>query len=231
MMTGGRVVITGTLLSRQPRANSMLVALVGVLAILLISQLCWKDPALYLQWAAIPTRVNEGGEYYRLFTALGVHADAPHFLSNALLFGLFSYLLFGYFGFWVFPVASLALGALTNYLSLLTYPPETRLVGASGVVYLMAGFWLTAYLLIERSKPVGRRLLHAVGVGLVLLMPNAFDPSVSYRTHLIGFGLGVAGGLIYFILNRESIRAAEEIQINPDRPSEDNPSDPGTYIC
>lgn len=229
-MLGGRVIITGTLLSERPRANSMLVALMGILTILLTSQLCWRDPALYLEWAAVPAEVNENGEYYRLFTALGVHADAPHFLSNALLFGFFSYLLYGYFGFWVFPIGSLILGALTNYFSLLTYPPEIRLVGASGVVYLMAGFWLASYLLIERSKSIGRRIMHAVGVGLVLLMPNAFDPVVSYRTHVIGLVLGTAGGLIYFVMNRDRIRAAEKIRFESESPFEDYPENPGTYV-
>ena len=68
-------------------------------------------------------------------TAIAVHTDMAHFVSNAILLAFFSYLLFGYFGFWVFPVLGLALAGLTNYLSLLTYPPEVSLVGASGLVY------------------------------------------------------------------------------------------------
>jgi hypothetical protein len=57
-----------------------------------------------------------------------------HVVSNAVFLAFFTYLIFGYFGFWVFPVLGLAMAALTNYFSLLTYPPDVSVVGASGLV-------------------------------------------------------------------------------------------------
>jgi rhomboid protease GluP len=200
-----------TLLSESPRANSLLISLLGVLIMLLVSQLCWQPGSrLYLDLAVIPEKVLNEGELWRLFTGMAVHADMKHFLSNAVLFGLFSYLLFGDFGFWVYPVVCLLLGALTNYLSALTYPGAVRLVGASGLVYLMAGFWLVSYFLIERQKPVGRRLLHTVGIALLLLMPTAFDPSVSYRAHFVGLALGSVAAFVHFQLRKGALLTPEE---------------------
>ena len=142
-----------------------------------------------------------------------MHADLGHFFSNAIFLALFSYLLFGYFGFWVFPVLGLLLAALTNYLSLLTYPPGVSLVGASGLVYWMAGFWLSMYLLVDRSLGFGKRVMRAIVVALVVLLPSRFQENVSYRTHAIGFGLGITSAFVYFRHKRESIRAAEVMEV------------------
>jgi rhomboid protease GluP len=203
-----------TLLSGKPRTWSLEVAALSVVAIQAVSLLAWRNGAALLPTlAATWEGVVEEREYWRLLTAVAVHADVMHVLSNAIFLALFSYLLFGYFGFWVFPVLGLAMAALTNYLSLLTYPPEVSLLGASGLVYWMAGFWLSMYLLVERSVDPGKRVLRAVCLALLVLFPSTFQANVSYRTHAIGLGLGVASALVYFQRNRNSIRSAEVVEL------------------
>ena len=64
--------------------------------------------------AAIPRQVRVEGEYWRLFTAIAVHADLRHFLANALFFTFFAYLLYGSFGFWVHPLGMLILAAIIH---------------------------------------------------------------------------------------------------------------------
>ncbi len=205
-----RTPVKETWLSREPQDNSGLVAVLATLAVLLVSVMCWRDPRLFTLLAADSIKVFKEHEYWRVFSALFVHADMRHFLANAVLFSIFGYLLYGYFGFWVFPVGSFVLGTLVNYLSLSTYlPGEVGLVGASGMVYLMASFWLTMYLLLERRYPPGTRLIRALGVGLVVLMPGAFDHAISYRTHLIGAVVGLLGALVFFRVYLALFRAAE----------------------
>jgi len=201
--------IKSTLLSERPREESRLIAVLSIMLVLFVAMLCWREPEWFRLLAASPRGVFAEGEYWRLLTAIAVHADLRHFLANALFFTFFAYLLYGYFGFWIHPVSTLAFGALTNCLALLTYPPDVRLVGASGVVYLMAGFWLTLYVFIERTRTPARRLLHAVGVGLVVLIPTSLSPEVSYRTHAIGCGLGMAAAVCYFRIRKEQIRSRE----------------------
>jgi rhomboid protease GluP len=213
METSRIPIITGTRLSQKPQDNSVLIAVTSVLIMLAVSLFCWREGAAFCdQLAAVPEKVLVSGEYWRLLTAMALHVDIEHFFWNAVLFALFSFLLYGYFGFWVYPLLTLALGSLVNYLSLLTYPPGVRLVGSSGLVYLMAGFWLTMYILVERRITLGRRLLHGLGVGLIVLMPSAFQATVSYRTHAFGLAIGIVSAIVYFLFWKPAIRAAEEVE-------------------
>jgi rhomboid protease GluP len=202
-----------TLLSRKPREWSLEIAAFFLAIILGISLLAWRNGAALLPaLAATSEGVLKKREYWRLLTAVAVHADVMHVLSNVILLTFFTYLLFGYFGFWVFPVLSLVMAGLTNYIALLTYPPEVSLLGASGLVYWMAGFWLSMYLLVERSVGPGKRVLRVVCLALLVLLPSTFEANVSYRSHAIGLGLGVLSALVYFQRNRESIRTAEVVE-------------------
>ena len=122
-------------------------------------------------------------EYWRLLTAVVVHADVPHFFSNAIFIVFFTYLLFGYFGFWVFPVLSLTMAALTNYISLLTYSPDVSLIGASVAYWIsFRGRLRRMYLLVERSLSLGKRVLRVACLSLLVLMLVTFQANVSYRT-------------------------------------------------
>lgn len=211
--------IRETLLTRKPREGSLQVAAVSLLTILVVSLLAWRNSMVLLPaLAATSDRALAGQEYWRLLTAVAVHTDILHLLSNAVFLGFFAYLLFGYFGFWVFPVLSLAMAGLTNYLSLLTYPPRVSLVGASGLVYWMAGFWLTMYLMVERSVDPGKRVIRAVCFALLVLFPSTFQQNVSYRTHAIGLGLGVVAAVAWFLGHRVSIRAAEVVELEEEDP-------------
>ncbi|MDA2933182.1 rhomboid family intramembrane serine protease [Acidobacteria bacterium AH-259-D05] len=205
--------IQSTLLSQSPREESPLIAVLSAMVVLFVSLLCWQDPQLFRLLAATPHQVVAEQEYWRLITAIAVHADLGHFLSNAIFFTFFVYLLYGYFGFWMYPVSVAALGALINYCSLLTYPGNIQLVGASGVVYLMAGFWLTIYVFIERTRPLKKRLLHAIGIGLIVLIPTSLSPRVSYRTHAIGCGIGIIAAIGYFQARKDKIRSLETLEM------------------
>lgn len=210
------VVIKETLLSRKPRPNSVPVAVLSVMLLLFTSLLHWKGAAKSeAHLAAVSELVFKEGEYWRLLTTIGVHADFGHFAVNALLYLLFSYLLYGYFGFWIYPVLTLLLGSFANYLSLMSYPANVSLIGASGVVYLMAGFWLTTYILIERTRSLDQRLLRATGVGLIVLIPSSLQEHISYRTHAIGCVLGVALAVFYFTARKSEIRSAEVTEAVP----------------
>lgn len=205
-------VVKETHLSRKPAQGSALVALGSVAMLLVTSTVCWLDPALEATLAATPEAIFERGEYWRLLTAIATHADFLHFLSNGVALGILSYLLYGYYGPWVYPVWSWALGSAAMGLAVATYPPGTFLVGASGVVYLMAGFWLTLYLFIERRVSMSKRWIRAVGFGLIVLMPTVLKPSVSYRSHAIGFGIGLGFGVGYYLLKKRDFCRAERVE-------------------
>jgi rhomboid protease GluP len=200
--------IVETLLSRKPRPSSLPVAILSVMLMLFFSLLHWRSMPGSIGLGATPETIWRG-QYWRLLTSIAVHSDLGHLAANGGLFLLFSYLLYGYFGFWIYPVLSLLAGGLTSFFSLMTYPPNTLLLGSSGVVYLMAGFWLTLYALIERRLSARQRLLRIAGVGLLVLVPSSIQEHVSYRTHAIGCAMGVVLAAVYFMARRKTIRSAE----------------------
>ena len=215
--TQPRIVVKRTLLSRKPAENSGLIAAASAMVILFVSVLVWRDsPDLMRLSAAVPSRVLDQHEYWRLFSAVAVHSDWKHLFSNLPFVVFFSYLLYGYFGFGVYPLGVVVLSAATNYLSLLTYPPEVHLVGASGMTHVMGGFWLAAYILVERSLPLKKRVLRSLGVALILFLPSAVQPEVSYRTHAIGLALGIVAAAVFFQRYKRRIRAAEVLEIEED---------------
>ena len=107
-----------------------------------------------------------------------------------MLFLVFATLLNNYFGRWAFPVLSVLGAAATQAIAQLTYGPNVRLVGASGMVYLMAAMWLVYFTKHSSHLSVPHRIMRVVAFVLMVLLPSSIEPQVSYRSHAIGFGLG-----------------------------------------
>ena len=208
----GDKVIKETYLTRKPAPRSQWVALGSVAVLFVASLVYWIDPfGIASLLPASRESVYFRGEYWRLATSILVHADFQHFLANGVVLGVLAFLLYGYYGASVYPGLTLLFGTIVTGLALRTYPAQTWLVGASGVVYLMAGFWLALYLMLERRVRIGKRLVRALGFGVIVLVPTAFEPAVSYRTHLIGFLVGIAFAIAYFAKHKERFRAAERV--------------------
>jgi len=215
---GYEISVKESLLSSRPAHGSGLVAATSFLVLMGFSLLYWSNYAgAASQLPASMERVLEQGQYWRLFTSIFVHSDWRHLLSNSLGICGLSYLIFGYFGFKIYPCLILPAGAAVMLIALLTYPSQTYLLGASGVVYLMAAFWLTLYVCLERRFSIGKRILRATGLLMIFLVPTSFSPEISYRTHMIGFGVGVVLAVLYFLPNKERFRRAEEIEIEFDK--------------
>ena len=148
-------------------------------------------------------------EYYRLFTAVFVHASWDHVLGNAVFFVPFAALLANYFGLFVFPLLTLLAGVLINFIVVMLYPPEASVLGVSGVIYFMVAFWLVLYLGIERGMTIKQKVIRTLGLALVEFMPERFDANISYLSHGVGFALGIFFGAGYFYFFRKDFRSFE----------------------
>ena len=176
--------------------------------------------SLYLQgtWGAdhwMPASrvaVFEHGEYWRAWTTLFAHADMAHLAGNLLLLVPLAYFLSGHFGILFFPTIGLLLGGLVNLLVLLTMKSTVYLVGISGVVYWMAGAWLTLLFLIDRRQGLRYRIGRAACIVAALLVPDSYRPEVSYLSHLLGAAFGVGSGLILYLLQRRVFASAEVVE-------------------
>lgn len=193
-----------TFLSKRPSTSSFFIAVLSLLTLLLFFGFDQRD------FSASGQLVFKKKEYWRAFTTTLLHADLNHLAHNAFFFTGLAALLHNYFGYWIFPVLSFFIGGLINFVALHFYPPEVHLVGVSGVIYFMATFWLTLYILIEKRQTLLVRLIHAVAVSLIFLFPQVFQPEVSYLAHGLGAIIGVPVGIIYYALNKHRIKAREE---------------------
>lgn len=216
--------IVGTYLTRRPDPEAFMVTLISTLILFLASIWIWFSPQNLEQWTVASRElVYDGHQYWRLWTATLTHANIGHLLSNSLLFFVLGYFLSGYFGVFMFPISAFVLGGMINAIAVWTYAPTVKLLGASGVVYWMGGVWLVLYLLIDTQRSWGSRWLRSLGVAIMMFLPaEAFDPQVSYRTHFIGFAVGIATGLLYYAANASRLRAAEVIEILPPEPELEN---------
>ena len=100
-----------------------------------LSSFHWKENYNSSLW--VNRSVIMEGEYWRLVTSIMVHANFGHFLSNFFLLFVFGVLLHNYYGKLAFPFVSLVIGIITNFLTIYFYPIETKIVGASGMIYGM----------------------------------------------------------------------------------------------
>lgn len=211
------LVVVETFLSRKPAKSSMTAGLLLTAVLFLASIVYWNENGWVGKFlAGNPRAVFQEHQYWRLFTGLLVHEDLEHFLSNAPGFALLTGLIYGYYGLTACLLLTFVAGSAVNLLALLTYTPDVTLVGASGCVYLLAAFWLTMYVFLERRHRIGARLMRGVGFSLVMLFPTALTPQVSYRTHAIGFAVGIVLAILYFYRRKEYFRRFEIFEYDSD---------------
>jgi rhomboid protease GluP len=195
-------------LNHQVNNNALLWSILTLAISLIMSQVYWS-----YGWgdllAASPKGVFGEGQYWRLFTSSFIHGDLSHFLSNSVMLSIMGYFVTYHYGVWIYPVISFLFGILINLIVIWNYPPEASLVGASGIVYYLWGFWLVNFILIQRQITLNRRLMKATAVGIFILVPTTFKPQVSYYAHGVGLFLGIVSGLFYYFINFKKIRSYE----------------------
>lgn len=151
-------------------------------------------------------------EWWRLFTSALIHGDLGHFLSNSFMLGILSFYVSAFYGPITLLLGGLFSGALINYLVLQTMNESISLVGMSGVIYFLWGFWLILYFFIERHISLVRRLMKISMITFVLLIPTSYSPTTSYLAHGVGLLVGLFFGVVYFLIGRKKFFSFEEFE-------------------
>lgn len=198
-----------TILHRPPKPDAVYVSLMVAAIVALISVTGWQWPSFGGLLPASGTLVFGSHQWWRPWSACFAHADVGHLVSNLFLFVIFARFLGGHFGYWLFPFWIFFLGGLANLVVLPSYESEIRVLGASGVVNVLGGVWLSLYFFISRQYRIVGRILRTVGVGLLLFAPQEFRPQVAERVHMAGLFLGLAFGAIWFQVFKNEIRSFE----------------------
>lgn len=151
-------------------------------------------------------------QYWRAWTTQFAHGDLVHLLSNSMMLFPLSFMLFNYYGFWVFPFIGIIVGGFINLIVLRSMPAEIYLVGASGLVYWMGATWLSLYFFIDTRQNLKRRLAAIVILTALLFTPETYKPEVSYLSHFVGYVLGVLSGSVIYFFRKKEFKSHEVIE-------------------
>lgn len=142
------------------------------------------------------------GEWWRLFTATWLHADAAHLAMNLVFGWLFLGLVMGRFGPGMGLLAAYLAGVGGNLATWLVYGVGQRGLGASGVVMGALGLLAVPSLAALKRRDAGASRLVAAGLlsGLLLLVLLGMDPGTDVVAHGGGFIAGILVGLPLVLL-------------------------------
>ena len=162
----------------------------------LIIMFYWLDERASLASGLLDTRAVSSGQWWRLFTALWLHADLGHLASNAAVGLILSGLVMGRFGTGLGLLAICVAGVGGNIVSwLLAVSPHISL-GASGMVMGCVGL-LTAQRPSQlRTSPIAyRKLVTSLCGGILLFVLLGLEPKSDVLAHAGGFVTGLLLGL------------------------------------
>jgi rhomboid protease GluP len=146
------------------------------------------------------------GQWWRLVTAVSLHSNIAHLVSNLTMGTLFLGLAMARFGpGWALLTALLS-GVLGNVLGLLLYPEPHQGLGVSGMV--MGGLGLVAVQSTtgwSRHPKAFRCLATAVLSGTFLFVLLGLDPNSDVIAHAGGYAGGLCFGLLLAPLPQSTI--------------------------
>ncbi len=136
------------------------------------------------------------GQWWRLVTALTLHADWLHLISNLTLGGLFIVFLCRELGSGLGWSLLLTSGILGNLANACLQPPDHRSVGASTVVFGAVGILAAQNLLRYRRHRQRRWPLPAAAALALLALLGTEGKNTDLGAHLFGFLFGMGLGLV-----------------------------------
>jgi membrane associated rhomboid family serine protease len=182
------------------RAASWIIGIAAGLALLAFFAVT-GTPSADSRWfasGAVSTARIAHGEIWRSVTALTLHVDGVHALSNAVATALLLALVVQHLGPGVGLALTLCAGAGANLLSAIVHDAEYVAVGAStatfGAIGILSGLRLTRAMAPMRSRPWA-----VLGAALVLLSMFGTSRGADVLAHALGLAsggaLGIAAGL------------------------------------
>jgi len=147
------------------------------------------------------------GQWWRLFTAMWLHADAGHLAANAVIGSILLGLTMGRYGTGTGLIAAYLAGAGGNVAAWLLSLEQHRNLGASGMVMGCLGLLATQSLSLWRSHPPARKyLITSIGAGVMLFILFGMTPGTDVMAHLGGFISGLSIGWFLLLVPKFSHR-------------------------
>ena len=137
------------------------------------------------------------GEWWRIFTAMLLHADIGHLASNLSLGLVLLGLAMGRYGSGLGLLAAYLAGATGNLAGLLVYSPLHLGLGASGMVMGGLGMLAVQSVTLLRRNPISRKQTWtAIAAGVLLFALFGLNPESDVLAHSAGFAAGLLLGTL-----------------------------------
>jgi membrane associated rhomboid family serine protease len=144
----------------------------------------------------LDSRRAGAGEWWRLFTAVSLHENLSHLMSNATTGFVLLGLAMARYGPGVALLAAFLAGVAGNAADLLVYSEPHQSLGASGMVTGALGLVTSQSFAFWRKYRSGLKfLMQAAAGGVLILVLIGFDPDADIVAHVGGF---IAGALFGF---------------------------------
>jgi rhomboid protease GluP len=138
------------------------------------------------------------GELWRTVTALTLHADIVHVLSNAIAAAVFLAAVYGMLGVGLGSALVLLAGAGGNLANALLHGSSHVSVGASTAIFACVGILGSFGMVRRRRATAGRRAWLPLAAALALLaILGTAGQRVDLLAHLFGFLLGGVLGILF----------------------------------
>jgi membrane associated rhomboid family serine protease len=188
-------------LSRHPRLFTYALIVINVIVFLVEAYLSRSFSISEQVLYQLGGEVSQVGDYWRIFTALFLHANILQISLNMLSLFFVGTLGEVFYGKLRYLLIYLSSGIFSGILSYFLYPAGTLLIGASGGIFGVFGA-LGAFFISNRRAlgPVGQSAIYnwLFWLGLNLLW-NLFVPGIAIWDYVGGLAFGLTMG---FLLGR-----------------------------
>jgi rhomboid protease GluP len=192
------------------------ILMMGALVIFYVITGPWSGNNAWFSGGAVSgSQIFEHGQWYRLVTALTLHADVVHLVGNILIGGVLVHFLCRLLGYglgWFLIIAS---GTLGNFINILLHGSSHNSVGFSTAIFGTIGI-LSGYQAISKRAAALKEILLplAAGAGLLAFL-GAGGPRTDLGAHFFGLLAGaILGALLVFLPSQRTLINKTSLQAN-----------------
>lgn len=192
------------------------ILMMGALVIFFMITGPWSGGSDWFANGAVSGRqIFENNQWYRLVTALTLHADVVHLVGNILIGGVLVHFLCRLLGNGLGWFLILAAGTLGNLMNILMHGSPHNSVGFSTAIFGTIGI-LSGYQAVRKRTAAIKDILLPLAAGAMLLaFLGAGGPRTDLGAHFFGLLAGaVLGALLVFLPSQQILIAKTSLQTN-----------------
>ncbi|HID69741.1 MAG TPA: rhomboid family intramembrane serine protease [Desulfobacterales bacterium] len=168
--------------------------LIGALSLFYTVTGPWSDHSFWFtSGAGDATAILQNHEYYRLVTALTLHADSVHLLGNCLFGGFLFHFFCRLTGNGLGMFAMIITATLANYINVLLHGSNHLFIGFSTAVFAIIG---SLAMISRKNRPTTKysRILPFMAGAALLAMIGSSGERTDLGAHFFGLCCGLVAG-------------------------------------